>query len=82
MNDKQTGTIRSTMPSVWATLAVWLVARLGLDLSADDWQVLFVIGPIIGGVVYRLGREVEAKWPAFGRVLFGSARQPHYDAEG
>ena len=37
MNDKQTGMIRSTMPSVWATLAVWLVARLGLDLSPDDW---------------------------------------------
>jgi len=78
MNDKQTGMVRSTMPSVWATLA----ARLGLDLDDADWQVLFVLGPIIGGVVYRLGREVETRFPAFGRVLFGSSKQPHYDSEG
>ena len=82
MNDKQTGMVRSTMPSVWATLAVWLVARLGLDLDDADWQVLFVLGPIIGGVVYRLGREVETRFPAFGRVLFGSSKRPHYDSEG
>lgn len=79
MNDKQVGTMRSTLPGVWVTVVVWLVAKLGLDLSDDDWQVLFLLGPIMGGVAYRLGREIEARYPAVGRVLFGTVRQPHYD---
>jgi hypothetical protein len=29
-------------------------------------------------VVYRLGREIESRFPAVGRVLFGSSLQPNY----
>jgi hypothetical protein len=79
MSEMQTATMRTALPSAWATLIVWLVAKFGLDLSDDDWQVLFVVFPVIAGVAYRLGREVEARFPTVGRVLFGSSRQPVYD---
>lgn len=79
MNEMQTATVRTVLPSAWATLIVWLVARFGLDLSPEDWQVLCILFPVIAGVAYRLGREVEARFPTVGRILFGSSRQPVYD---
>ena len=41
--------------------------------------MLMLIAPVVLGVVYRLGRELEARWPVVGRVLFGSSRRPTYD---
>lgn len=80
MSDVRTATIRTTVPTIWTTLLVWLVARFGLDLSEQDWQMLLLVLPILAGVGYRLLRVVEARWPKLGFVLFGSARLPHYDA--
>lgn len=78
MSDVRTATVRTTMPAVWVSLLMWLAVRLGWDLSADDWQVVMLVAPLVLGVVYRAGREAEARWPIVGRVLFGSARTPHY----
>ena len=78
MSDVRIATVRTTMPAVWVSLLMWLAVRLGWDLSAEDWQVVMLVAPLVLGVVYRAGRELEARWPMVGRVLFGSAKQPHY----
>lgn len=80
MSDVRTATIRTTLPTIWTTLLVWLVARFGLDLSEQDWQVLLLVLPFLAGIGYRLLRVVEGRWPKLGYVLFGSLRLPHYDA--
>jgi hypothetical protein len=79
MSDVRTATVRTTVPAVWVSLGSWLVVRLGWSPSADDWQQIMLVMPVVLGVVYRLGRELEARWPSVGRVLFGSSRRPSYD---
>lgn len=79
MSDVRVATVRTTMPALWVSLLMWLAVRLGWDVDGDDWQVLMLVAPLVLGVVYRLGRELEARWPAVGRVLFGSVKVPHYD---
>ena len=81
MSDVRTATIRTTVPTIWTTLLVWIVARFGLDLSEQDWQVLLLVLPFLAGIGYRLLRVVEARWPKLGYILFGSARLPHYGPE-
>jgi hypothetical protein len=61
------------------TLITWAIVRLGWTPSADDWQVIMLLGPVILGVVYRGAREVEAHFPAVGRIIFGSSSTPRYD---
>lgn len=78
MNSKNIATIRTAVPTAWSTLIVWLVARFGFDPSADDWAIIALVMPIIAGIGYRAAREIEQRFPAVGRVLFGSAQQPHY----
>jgi len=34
---------------------------------------------VILSVSYRAAREVEARWPAVGRIIFGSSATPRYD---
>jgi len=79
MSDVRVATVRTTVPAVWVSLLLWLAVRLGWDLKEDDWQVVMLVAPVVLGVVYRLGRELEARWPVVGRVLFGSSRRPSYD---
>jgi hypothetical protein len=74
-----TATVRTTLPAMWVTLITWVVVRLGWEPSADDWQVIMLLGPVILSVAYRAGREVEARWPAIGRIIFGSSATPRYD---
>lgn len=79
MSEKRVATVRTTMPAVWVSLVLFVAAKAGWDLGEEDWQVLLLIAPVVTGVVYRAGRELEARWPAVGRVLFGSSRVPSYD---
>lgn len=79
MSDVRTATVRTTMPALWVSLLMWLAVRLGWDIEGDDWQVVMLVAPLVLGVVYRAGRELEARWPVVGRVLFGSSRRPSYD---
>lgn len=79
MSDVRVATVRTTLPAVWVSLVSWLVVRLGWSPSAEDWQQIMLVMPVVLGVVYRLGRELEARWPVVGRVLFGSVKRPSYD---
>lgn len=79
MSDVRVATVRTTLPAVWVSLVSWLVVRLGWEPSAEDWQQIMLVMPIVLGAVYRLGRELEARWPVVGRVLFGSVKRPSYD---
>jgi hypothetical protein len=79
MSDVRTATVRTTVPAVWVSLLLFVGAKAGWDLSDADWQVVMLVAPLVTGVVYRAGRELEARWPSVGRVLFGSSRRPSYD---
>lgn len=78
MNDMTTATVRTTVPTMWATVIAWAVGRFGLDLSGSDWQVLCLLLPAAGGVFYRAARALEQRYPSIGWILFGSTRTPEY----
>lgn len=75
---KTIGTVRTGLPAAWATLIAWLVARFGFHLSEQDYAVLVLIIPAVIPVFYRIAREIETRWPAIGRILFGSTLTPTY----
>lgn len=67
--------VRTFTPQVWAAALVWLATRLGVGLSAD---VALVVVPVVGAVVYRAARVIEARWPTAGWVLLGNGTPPSY----
>ena len=74
-------TVRTALPAVWAAVILWVATKLGLNFNADD---LIVLAPVIGFVtafVYRLAREIEVRFPLFGRLFLGSSKQPWYDTD-
>lgn len=79
MKATTTATIRTAVPTAWTTVLVWLIARLGWDMTEQDWQVLLLVMPALVGVGYRLARVIEARFPHVGMILFGSAKTPSYD---
>lgn len=81
MKDTTTATIRTAVPTAWATVLVWLIARLGWSPTDADWQVIMLAMPAVVGIVYRLGRIIEVRWPLVGHILFGSGKTPSYAPE-
>jgi hypothetical protein len=80
MNDKHVATIRTTVPAVWVALLSWLIVSAGWTPSEQGWQAILLTAPIVLGVFYRAGRELEQRWPIVGRILFGSQMTPRYEA--
>lgn len=80
-NSKNIGTVRTGLPAAWATGLVWLVGKFGLDLSEDDYANLMLAIPFAIPVFYRIAREVEQKFPAIGRIIFGTSQGPSYSSE-
>ena len=78
MNSKNIATVRTGLPAAWATLVTWAFAKFGLNLGEDDYAVLLIVVPVVIPVFYRIAREVEQKWPAIGRIIFGSVSTPSY----
>ena len=76
MNDLNVGTVRTALPVAWTAGLVELIRRVtGVQITPTEaLGVLAVAGP----VVYRIGRELERRWPAIGRILFGSTKTPTY----
>ena len=71
-------TVRTALPAVWSAVILWVATKLGLTFSADD---LIVLAPLFGAVVafvYRVAREIELRFPTFGRLFLGSSKQPVY----
>jgi hypothetical protein len=75
LSDTSTATVRTAVPAAWSAAVVWAAARLGITLTPTEVAVAV---PIVLGVLYRAGRELEARWPVLGRILFGSPRTPTY----
>ena len=80
MNDKHVATVRTTVPAAWVALLSWLIVRAGWTPTEQDWQIILLAAPVALGVFYRAGRELEQRYPAVGRILFGSALTPKYGA--
>ena len=71
-------TLRTALPATWAAVVLWIATKLGLSVSTDD---LVILAPLFGALValvYRIARELEARFPTFGRLFLGSAKQPVY----
>jgi hypothetical protein len=75
MSDKHLDTIRTTVPAAWTGALLWIATKLGLNISVDQ---LMIAAPIVLTILYRIGKEVEAKWPALGRILFGTNQKPSF----
>lgn len=82
MNDNVKATVRTTVP------VFWLTAIAGLITTVFDWKVtvedLLPFSPFLAvgfGIVYRISRILETKWPSVGYVLFGSKGGPSYSKE-
>lgn len=72
------GTVRTVTPYVWTVAVTALARRLGITLSDDDMTWIAAQAGVVLLVLYRVGRELERRWPWVGRVLFGIPAQPLY----
>lgn len=88
MPDRLIALLRTVVPSLWAYLLAWLVARGAITTEAATGAaplgaqlVDFLIAPAVVGVYYLVARWLESqpwmpRWLV--RLLLGSARPPTY----
>ncbi len=80
MSDLTTATLRTVTPAAWAALIVWAASKFfGLTITVEELLPYLPIFVAVLGVFYRVGREIERKWPVLGRILFGSNKTPVYE---
>lgn len=76
MNQTRIATQRTVQPFAVTAIATEIVRRAtGVELTAAE--AVAVTGAVFT-VAYRVGRELERRWPWLGRILFGSAATPTY----
>lgn len=80
-NAKNIATVRTALPAAWVTILTYLAAKFGLNLGDDDMAVLLLIVPVVLPIFYRLAREIEIRYPAVGRIIFGTNKTPSYGDE-
>ncbi len=87
-NDVKVATRRTTQNatvlSVVTAIVVYLFNRFspfGYDIDPGNPYVLIAV-PFIVGIGYRASRELDARFPWIGRVLFGNDTDPEYISEG
>jgi hypothetical protein len=76
--DLNAATIRTAVPMAWTAVVVWLIDRFGIKLSMDDLTTLAPVFAVVGGIVYRLARILEARFPRVAFVFLGSTRTPMF----
>lgn len=77
MKSTTIATQRTVQPFAITAIVIELVRRsTGVEL--DPAWVLAVAG-VAFTFVYRVGRELERKFPWLGRILFGSTQTPVYN---
>jgi hypothetical protein len=76
--DLNTATVRTALPTAWTAVALWAINRWGIDLTLDDLYTLAPVALVVGGIVYRLARFLEVRFPLLGHILLGSANQPAF----
>lgn len=77
-SDMGVATTRTTVPLLWVTAIVTVASWLGINI---DSQAIVDAGPVLVlgyGLLYRILREVEGRYPAVGRIVFGSSVEPTY----
>lgn len=76
MKDTTVATLRTVVPLAWTAFVIDLVRRItGIEIT--ETQALAVV-VVAAGVLYRLARYLEARWPALGWILLGSGKTPVY----
>lgn len=79
ISDAVVAYIRTYVPIAWGTLIAFLVGQ-GIDIPALSNPAL-VAGFLVPACIaawYALGRTIEQRWPAVGRFMMGSKKQPTY----
>ena len=72
-------TVRTALPAAWTVVVLWIATKFGLSITSDDLLVLAPIAGVVTGIVYRLARELEARFPTLGRIFLGSSKTPTYE---
>lgn len=76
MKDTSIATLRTGWFAAVVAIVIEVVRRVtGIELTPTE---AFGLLATVGTVLYRIGRELEARWPWTGRVLFGSTKTPIY----
>lgn len=76
MKDTSIATLRTGWFAAVVAIVIEVVRRVtGIELTPTEALALLAAG---GTVLYRIGRELERRWPWIGRVLFGSTQIPTY----
>jgi hypothetical protein len=79
--DLNTATVRTSVPMFWTFLLIYAIKRItGFDLSMDKALMLSPAFAVVGGVLYRIFRVVEAKYPRLGFIFLGSNKTPNFYA--
>ena len=68
--------VRTSLPQAWSAVILYIAARLGWSVSSEDLIVLAPLMIGLGGIVYRLGRYLELRFPTIGQIILGSKRIP------
>lgn len=77
MREQTPALVRTLTPMLVGAVATWLLHTLGVVLPMEP--AAEVVTAVLSGLYYTIARFLEARWPALGRILLGSALQPHYD---
>lgn len=79
MHDYLISLVRTTVPAGVAAVLAYLAARWGIGLDADaSVQLTAGVTALATAVYYAVARALEQRWPAVGKLLLGSAKQPLY----
>jgi len=77
--DLNTATIRTTVPMFWTAAIIYVAKRYGgVELSEDQAIALLPAAAVVGGVLYRIARIIEERYPKIGFILLGSNKKPNF----
>lgn len=78
MSDQVVSYIRTYAPILAGGIVSWLIS-VGIDVGEEGnvGLTIFLSG-LLMGLWYFIGRQLEKRWPAIGRWMLGSSRQPEY----
>lgn len=78
MTDTVTSLIRTYVPVAVGALISWFASK-DIQVDAETQTALIVaLTGVIQAAYYTLARLIEKKYPAIGRILLGSGKQPEY----
>lgn len=79
LHDYLISLLRTAVPAGVGAALAWLSTEYGIVLDDDvQAQAVAFTSALATAVYYAAARALELRWPAVGRLLLGSSKQPLY----